>query len=396
VASVDAAVAVGADGAAVVRAVLGLDIGGTKIAAGVVDPDGGVHGFVTAPTDAASDTGVARLFELGRQAVAESRLEVDAVGIGCGGPLDSANGVLLAPLHLPGWSDVPITALAQEAFGRPAVLDNDGVAAAAGAYLCALDADDRLRPEYFERAVPILDQSPDVAFVSCWLRTFGDEAWDWKPERCDLPTLLWEDTVLTAALVRRDVMLEIGGYDVAMPAQGGEDWDLWLTLAERGFRGTIIPEVLFDYRRRAGSLSTASFYGAHHLPLTRHRITKHSKAYRSHLMDVFEHQDRETSTLLRLNDETERYIASDLEPAVVQRRQELARLRSRLASPAASPLDDAEPDSRRAAEDRLRELEAALAATAAEVDALRASMSWRITQPLRTAYSRWLQWRGAP
>ena len=273
---------------------------------------------------------------------------------------------------------------------------NAGVAAAAGAYLCALDADDRLRPEYFERAVPILDQSPDVAFVSCWLRTFGDEAWDWKPERCDLPTLLWEDTVLTAALVRRDVMLEIGGYDVAMPAQGGEDWDLWLTLAERGYRGTIIPEVLFDYRRRAGSLSTASFYGAHHLPLTRHRITKHSKAYRSHVMDVFEHQDRETSTLLRLNDETERYIASDLEPAVVQRRQELARLRSRLASPAASPLDDAEPDSRRAAEDRLRELEAALAATAAEVDALRASMSWRITQPLRTAYSRWLQWRGGP
>jgi glucokinase len=132
VASVDAAVAVGADGAAVVRAVLGLDIGGTKIAAGVVDPDGGVHGFVTAPADAASDTGVARLFELGRQAMSESGLEVDAVGIGCGGPLDSTNGVLLAPLHLPGWSEVAITALAEEAFGRPAVLDNDGVAAAAG------------------------------------------------------------------------------------------------------------------------------------------------------------------------------------------------------------------------------------------------------------------------
>jgi glucokinase len=132
VASVDAAVAVGADGAAVGRAVLGLDIGGTKIAAGVVDPDGGVHGFVTAATDAAPDVGVARLFELGRRAVSESGLEIDAVGIGCGGPLDSTKGMLLAPLHLPGWSDVPITALAHEAFGRQAVLDNDGVAAAAG------------------------------------------------------------------------------------------------------------------------------------------------------------------------------------------------------------------------------------------------------------------------
>jgi glucokinase len=112
--------------------VLGLDIGGTKIAAGVVDPHGGVHGFVTAATDAAPDVGVARLFELGRRAVSESGLEIDAVGIGCGGPLDSTKGMLLAPLHLPGWSDVPITALAHEAFGRQAVLDNDGVAAAAG------------------------------------------------------------------------------------------------------------------------------------------------------------------------------------------------------------------------------------------------------------------------
>lgn len=131
-ASVDSVEAVDSDGAALTRAVLGLDIGGTKIAAGVVDPEGGVHGFVTAPTDSASDAGVARLFELGRRALSESGLEIDAVGIGCGGPLDSANGVLLAPLHLPGWSDVAITALAREAFGRPAVLDNDATAAAAG------------------------------------------------------------------------------------------------------------------------------------------------------------------------------------------------------------------------------------------------------------------------
>jgi glucokinase len=131
-ASVDATAAVGADGAAVARAVLGLDIGGTKIAAGVVDPEGGVHGFVTTPTDVSSETGLLRLFELGRQAVSEAGLEIDAVGIGCGGPLDSANGVLVAPLHLPGWRDVPITALATEVFGRPAVLDNDAVAAAAG------------------------------------------------------------------------------------------------------------------------------------------------------------------------------------------------------------------------------------------------------------------------
>jgi len=123
------AVRTGGDGA---RAVLGLDIGGTKIAAGVVDAHGVVHGFLTAPTDADAARAVEQLFELGRRAIAESGLDVEAVGIGCGGPLDSEKGVLIAPLHLPGWRNVSIAELAAEAFGRPAVLDNDATAAAAG------------------------------------------------------------------------------------------------------------------------------------------------------------------------------------------------------------------------------------------------------------------------
>jgi glucokinase len=129
VASLDAAEAVLADGVGV-QYVLGLDIGGTKCAAGVVAGDGSVHGFVSAPTE-----GPERLFELGRQAVAESGIGWDgvhAIGIGCGGPLDPERGVLLAPLHLPDWHGVPIAELATAALDRPAVLDNDATAACAG------------------------------------------------------------------------------------------------------------------------------------------------------------------------------------------------------------------------------------------------------------------------
>src|SRR5437868_11607846 len=137
-ASVDIGVAVG-DGMSrsANDCVLGLDIGGTKLAAGVVAPDGTVRGFVVAPTlaDRGPDEALSRLFELGRQAVAESGAawdEIEAVGIGCGGPLDWANGVLIAPLHLPGWRDVRVVDLAQAELGRPAVLENDATAAAAG------------------------------------------------------------------------------------------------------------------------------------------------------------------------------------------------------------------------------------------------------------------------
>ena len=117
--------------------VLALDIGGTKLAAGVVDTAGGVRSFIVESTQAEEgpERGLERLFALGRSAVEESGVAwpaISAVGIGAGGPLDAARGVLIAPPHLPGWVNVPLTQLAEEALGIPAALENDATAAAAG------------------------------------------------------------------------------------------------------------------------------------------------------------------------------------------------------------------------------------------------------------------------
>jgi glucokinase len=137
-ASAGSLTAVVADGAAAATpgVALGLDVGGTKLAAGVVDTDGRVHSFVLEPTRSAEGPAAVldRLFALGERAVAESGVaweRIDGVGIGCGGPLDADRGVVLGPPHLPGWDDVPVTALAHQSYGRPAVLENDATAAAA-------------------------------------------------------------------------------------------------------------------------------------------------------------------------------------------------------------------------------------------------------------------------
>jgi glucokinase len=116
---------------------LGLDIGGTKLAAGVVDAGGHVHSFVVEPTRAGDGPAATldRLFALGRRAVDESGIDwaaISAVGIGCGGPLDAEHGILIAPPHLPGWRDVPVSALAVRFYDRPVTLENDATAAAAG------------------------------------------------------------------------------------------------------------------------------------------------------------------------------------------------------------------------------------------------------------------------
>ncbi|MCU1437837.1 MAG: hypothetical protein JWP66_924 [Naasia sp.] len=130
--------------AAAGRPVLGLDIGGTKLAVGVVASDGTVSGFLVEPTrrEEGHEIVLRRLFDLGRRSVAAARAEgalgagedIAAVGIACGGPLDSRRGVLTGPLHLPGWIDVPVVDLARREFGVPAALDNDATAAAYGEY----------------------------------------------------------------------------------------------------------------------------------------------------------------------------------------------------------------------------------------------------------------------
>jgi glucokinase len=96
-----------------------------------VDDSGRVRAFVVEPTraDEGPEPVLARLFEAGRRAVAGEAIR--AVGIACGGPLDPARGTVSA-LHLPGWDDVPLRTLAEEAYGVPVALENDATAAAAG------------------------------------------------------------------------------------------------------------------------------------------------------------------------------------------------------------------------------------------------------------------------
>ena len=117
--------------------VLALDVGGTKLAAGVVSPDGVVRSFCQLETAVAEGPAavVKRLLDLGDQALAEADgPDTAAVGVGCGGPLDPRTGVILGPPGLPGWDEVPLGRMVAERFGLPAYVENDATAAALGEY----------------------------------------------------------------------------------------------------------------------------------------------------------------------------------------------------------------------------------------------------------------------
>jgi glucokinase len=115
--------------------VLGLDVGGTKMAAGVVAGDGRVLSHEVAPSRAEEgpDGMIPRHLEVGRRAVESAGVPwsaIRAIGIACGGPLDPEAGIIQSPPSLPGWDDVPLTDIVQREFDRPAVVDNDATAGA--------------------------------------------------------------------------------------------------------------------------------------------------------------------------------------------------------------------------------------------------------------------------
>jgi glucokinase len=60
---------------------------------------------------------------------------ISAIGISCGGPLDSKRGVIMSPPNLPGWDDVPVVKFFEDRFHVPTAVQNDANACALAEYL---------------------------------------------------------------------------------------------------------------------------------------------------------------------------------------------------------------------------------------------------------------------
>ncbi len=109
---------------------IGIDLGGTKVHAGVVSPEGHVLGQARLPTEADRKPQVIldNIARTARQAVRDAGLgedELCEVGLGSPGPLDMREGVLLSPGNLPTLHGFPIVERLSEALGRRVVMNND-------------------------------------------------------------------------------------------------------------------------------------------------------------------------------------------------------------------------------------------------------------------------------
>ena len=114
---------------------IGLDIGGTKCAISTGECRDGsieIRSREEFPTAGLSWRQV--LEEFARR-IALFGEAPGAIGISCGGPLDSRRGVIMSPPNLPGWDDVPVVKFFEDRFHVPVAVQNDANACALAEYL---------------------------------------------------------------------------------------------------------------------------------------------------------------------------------------------------------------------------------------------------------------------
>jgi glucokinase len=116
------------------RVVVGVDIGGTKVAAGLVNPEGEILARNRTPmlTTGAPSNGLAAVSTAirGLFTDASSQNQIAAIGICAPGPLNPKTGVIINPPNLPLWHNYPLAEEMRRVYNVPVRVDNDANAAA--------------------------------------------------------------------------------------------------------------------------------------------------------------------------------------------------------------------------------------------------------------------------
>ena len=190
-------------------------------------------------------------------------------------------------------SGIDLTLL-RASHGNAAASRNDGIEAASGDWIAFQDADDVWYPHHLERAMALLEESDDVAFQSNGDLIRADahvprpNRWPIAEPTSGLPAAKFVDFfrqhlsfVMPSVVVRRDVLIECGMFDPALPRR--HDMDMWLRVTE-GRTWAYDPGAHVAYRADTpGSVSRTNLASSEYWHLK--MLLRHRDAYAGEAME---------------------------------------------------------------------------------------------------------------
>lgn len=134
---------------------------------------------------------------------------------------------------------------------------------ASGEYIARMDGDDDCLPERFAKQAAFLDEHPEFAIVSTPMILF-DENGEWgRTTAKEFPTK--EDVVCGSPIchapmmMRKEAMLEVGGYTVDPKMIRVEDVNLWIKLYAAGYSCCNLQEPLYRMRDDQNALNRRKY-----------------------------------------------------------------------------------------------------------------------------------------
>lgn len=163
---------------------------------------------------------------------------------------------------------------------------NNGVAYSTGKYLLFLDCDDIIEKTFLEKTHHILQQNPEIRICYTKGKFFEKINHEWILQPFNIRDFLIENSIPITALIYKEDFEKTGGFDTRLSYY--EDWDLWISLIEKGIKVHKINEFLFFYRIRnnTDSLTNISIDNRSRLSDNFFEIyKKHYTFYKQHGLD---------------------------------------------------------------------------------------------------------------
>ncbi|MDB4904554.1 MAG: glycosyl transferase [Mucilaginibacter sp.] len=137
----------------------------------------------------------------------------------------------------------------------PASARNTAIMASSGEYLLFLDSDNKIKRDFIDKGIKLLDENEDVGVVYGNADFFGEVTdLHFKCGDFDMKKLLAFNYIDMCSIIRKKVWDEVGPLDEDPSVIGYEDWEYWIRIGNSKWKFFYINQCVFDYRMRSDSL----------------------------------------------------------------------------------------------------------------------------------------------
>lgn len=140
---------------------------------------------------------------------------------------------------------------------------NNCLKEASGQYIARMDIDDISHLSRFEQQYNFLEKHKEYALVSSWAElfrettTWGIRKYKIMPEKKDF---LFGSPILHAGMmIRKEILISLGGYRLAWETRRAEDYDLFMRLYSLGYKAYCIPSCLYKIREDNDAFKRRSY-----------------------------------------------------------------------------------------------------------------------------------------